>query len=235
MTRISSSSSVRSTQTCSAWRVETARSVASLRPRSRGTFPSSASRGERGTTSRSMRALPADDPLAAVAAFGGAERRVDVGRVGDRVFLNNVSLGVYGRLVHRRERGRRRDEAFARLARARDVSLAGPPLDTSLPRRRSVDSRQRRAHLEQRVPRGADLARRTSAARRRRACALRRSRLPASALDRAHRAPVSDREQASDARGRRRRACSAHVSARATCRSRGAAPARAAGGGRPGR
>ena len=66
--------------------------------------------------------LPADDPLAAVAAFGGAERRVDVGRVGDRVFLNNVSLGVYGRLVHRRERGRRRDEAFARL-RALATSL----------------------------------------------------------------------------------------------------------------
>jgi diacylglycerol kinase family enzyme len=66
--------------------------------------------------------LPVDDPLAAVAAFGGVERRVDVGRVGDRVFLNNVSLGVYGRLVHRRERARRRDEAFARL-RALATSL----------------------------------------------------------------------------------------------------------------
>ncbi len=59
--------------------------------------------------------LPADDPLRAVAAFRGTERRVDVGRVEDRIFLNNVSLGVYGRLVHRRERRRRRDEAFARL------------------------------------------------------------------------------------------------------------------------
>ena len=66
--------------------------------------------------------LPVDDPLGAVAAFGGVERRVDVGRLGDRVFLNNVSLGVYGRLVHRRERGRRRDEAFARL-RALATSL----------------------------------------------------------------------------------------------------------------
>jgi diacylglycerol kinase family enzyme len=59
--------------------------------------------------------LPADDPLGAVAAFGGEERRVDVGRVGDRIFLNNVSLGVYARLVHRRERRRRREEALARL------------------------------------------------------------------------------------------------------------------------
>lgn len=66
--------------------------------------------------------LDADDPLAALAAFGGAERRVDVGRLGDRVFLNNVSLGVYGRLVHRRERRRRRDEVFARL-RALATSL----------------------------------------------------------------------------------------------------------------
>jgi diacylglycerol kinase family enzyme len=66
--------------------------------------------------------LAADDPLAALAAFAGRERRVDIGRFGDRVFLNNVSLGVYGRLVHRRERGRRRDEAFARL-RALATSL----------------------------------------------------------------------------------------------------------------
>ena len=66
--------------------------------------------------------LAADDPLATLTAFGGDERRVDVGRVGDRVFLNNVSLGVYGRLVHRREHGRRRDEALARL-RALATSL----------------------------------------------------------------------------------------------------------------
>lgn len=60
--------------------------------------------------------LDRDDPLAALAAFtGGVERRVDAGRVGDRLFLNNVSLGVYARLVHRREHGRRRDEALARL------------------------------------------------------------------------------------------------------------------------
>jgi diacylglycerol kinase family enzyme len=57
-----------------------------------------------------------DDPLGALAAFaGGAERTVDAGRVNGRLFLNNVSLGVYARLVHRRERHRRRREALARL------------------------------------------------------------------------------------------------------------------------
>jgi diacylglycerol kinase family enzyme len=56
------------------------------------------------------------DPLRALAAFvGGVERRIDVGRVGSRVFLNNVSLGAYARLVHRRERHRRRGEALARV------------------------------------------------------------------------------------------------------------------------
>jgi diacylglycerol kinase family enzyme len=67
--------------------------------------------------------LDRDDPVRAVAAFGSAvERRVDVGRAGDRVFLNNVSFGVYARLVHRRERKRRRGESLARL-RALAVSL----------------------------------------------------------------------------------------------------------------
>ena len=60
--------------------------------------------------------LDRDDPVRAVSAFaGGAERRVDVGRAGDRVFLNNVSFGVYARLVHRRERKRQRGEMLARL------------------------------------------------------------------------------------------------------------------------
>jgi diacylglycerol kinase family enzyme len=58
--------------------------------------------------------LDRDDPLGALAAFEGVERRIDVGRVGDRVFLNNVSLGLYARLVHRRERKRRRRELLAR-------------------------------------------------------------------------------------------------------------------------
>lgn len=59
--------------------------------------------------------LDRDDPIAALDAFGGAERRVDVGRVGERLFLNNVALGLYARLVHRRESHRRRRNAFAFL------------------------------------------------------------------------------------------------------------------------
>jgi diacylglycerol kinase family enzyme len=67
--------------------------------------------------------LDGDDPLQALAAFRDCvERRIDVGRVGEQVFLNNVSLGIYARLVHRRERRRRRGEVFARL-RALLISL----------------------------------------------------------------------------------------------------------------
>jgi diacylglycerol kinase family enzyme len=43
--------------------------------------------------------LDRGDPLAALEAFVGPERRVDVATVGDRVFVNNVSLGAYADLV----------------------------------------------------------------------------------------------------------------------------------------
>jgi diacylglycerol kinase family enzyme len=60
--------------------------------------------------------LDRSDPLGALAAFGSErEERIDVGRVAGRVFLNNVSFGVYAHLVHRREHHRRRRDAFARL------------------------------------------------------------------------------------------------------------------------
>ena len=85
--------------------------------------------------------LDRDDPLAAVAAFDGRERRIDVARAGDRLFLNNVSLGLYARLVHRRERHRRRRQALARarawliLLTHRDplgITVNGEPRDTRL-------------------------------------------------------------------------------------------------------
>jgi diacylglycerol kinase family enzyme len=56
-----------------------------------------------------------DDPVAALDAFEGSERRIDVGRVNERLFLNNVLLGMYAELVHHREDRRRRREALARL------------------------------------------------------------------------------------------------------------------------
>lgn len=57
--------------------------------------------------------LDRDDPLGSLDAFAGVERRIDVGCIGERVFLNNVSLGAYAGLVHRRERHRRRRQALA--------------------------------------------------------------------------------------------------------------------------
>jgi diacylglycerol kinase family enzyme len=60
-----------------------------------------------------------DDPIAGLAAFKGHERRVDVGRVSDRFFLNNVSLGLYAALVHDpRHQTRNRLVALARMAPA---------------------------------------------------------------------------------------------------------------------
>jgi diacylglycerol kinase family enzyme len=46
----------------------------------------------------------------ALKAFSGRETRVDVGRVNDRLFLNNVSLGLYARLVHEEDE----DASFAK-------------------------------------------------------------------------------------------------------------------------
>jgi diacylglycerol kinase family enzyme len=63
--------------------------------------------------------LDRNDPSAALAAFdSGRERRIDVGRVGGQVFVNNVSFGLYARLVRRREAHRRRSTAFAGLRAA---------------------------------------------------------------------------------------------------------------------
>jgi diacylglycerol kinase family enzyme len=75
--------------------------------------------------------LDRDDPVAALAAFAdGRERRIDVGRAGDRVFLNNVSLGVYARLVHRSERHPRLRAVWLTLRNPRPqvVTVDGEPL-----------------------------------------------------------------------------------------------------------
>ena len=71
-----------------------------------------------GTRNHFARDLGLDrtDPVGALDAFrNGAERRIDVAYANDRLFLNNVSLGLYAKLVHRREGHRRRRNAFARL------------------------------------------------------------------------------------------------------------------------
>jgi diacylglycerol kinase family enzyme len=66
-----------------------------------------------------------DDPLGALEAFGGREQRVDVGRLGDgRVFLNNVSFGLYAALVAEEDRvGSRLGAALRLVFRAQSVRL----------------------------------------------------------------------------------------------------------------
>ncbi|MBA3348143.1 MAG: diacylglycerol kinase, partial [Actinobacteria bacterium] len=86
--------------------------------------------------------LDRDDPIGALAAFAGVERRVDVGYVGDRMFLNNVSLGLYARLVHRREHHRRRRDALARLR-----ALALTVKDRRRRQRFTIDGERVRARL----------------------------------------------------------------------------------------
>ena len=66
-----------------------------------------------------------DDPLSALGAFEGEERRVDVGRLGDgRVFLNTVSLGLYAALVAEEDRvGSRLRALLRRVVRGGHVRL----------------------------------------------------------------------------------------------------------------
>lgn len=96
-----------------------------------------------GTRNHFARDLGLDrrDPLAALDAYDGEEQRIDVGRAGKRLFLNNVSLGVYARLVHRREHHRRSRQAFARLRawvilathrKPLGIRIDGEPVETRL-------------------------------------------------------------------------------------------------------
>jgi len=85
--------------------------------------------------------LDRDDPVAALAALvDGEERVIDVGRANDRLFLNNVSLGLYARLVHRREEHRHRRAAFARLRALGILATHRAPLGISLDGQR-IDAR----------------------------------------------------------------------------------------------
>jgi diacylglycerol kinase family enzyme len=75
--------------------------------------------------------LDPGDPLAALASFHGRERRVDVGAVDGRVFLNNVSLGLYASLVHDpNHRTKNRLVALARMGPAA-LGRSRPPLALS--------------------------------------------------------------------------------------------------------
>jgi len=69
--------------------------------------------------------LDRDDPVGALAGFEGTERRVDVGRANERLFLNNVSIGAYAVLVH--AGGRRVLDALRLRQR---LTVDGEPLRT---------------------------------------------------------------------------------------------------------
>jgi diacylglycerol kinase family enzyme len=86
--------------------------------------------------------LDRDDPLAALDAFTGVERRIDVARANGKLFLNNVTMGLYAQLVHRREHHRRRSDAFARVralvlllrhrGREQELRIAGRPISAGV-------------------------------------------------------------------------------------------------------
>jgi diacylglycerol kinase family enzyme len=86
--------------------------------------------------------LDRDEPLAALDAYTGVERRIDVARANGKLFLNNVTMGLYAQLVHRREHHRRRSDAFARLralvlllrhrGREQELRIAGRPISAGV-------------------------------------------------------------------------------------------------------
>ena len=76
--------------------------------------------------------LDPEDPIGALAAFDGEERRVDIGRVGESWFVNNVSLGLYASFVHNpAQKTRSRVVAALRMLPAA-FGRSRKPLDFSL-------------------------------------------------------------------------------------------------------
>jgi diacylglycerol kinase family enzyme len=76
--------------------------------------------------------LDPEDPIGALGAFDGQERPIDIGRVGERWFLNNVSLGLYASFVHDpAKKTRNRLVALLRMFPAA-LGRSRKPLDLSL-------------------------------------------------------------------------------------------------------
>jgi len=82
--------------------------------------------------------LDVEDPIGTLAAFDGDERRFDIGRAGERWFVNNVSLGLYASFVHDpAQKTRNRVVALFRMLPA-TLGRSRTPLDLSL----DVDGRR---------------------------------------------------------------------------------------------
>ena len=75
--------------------------------------------------------LDVEDPIAALAAFDGEERRVDIGRAGEHWFVNNISLGLYASFVH--DPARKTRNRLVALLRMLPAALgrSRTPLDAS--------------------------------------------------------------------------------------------------------
>ena len=73
--------------------------------RSSGAGRSSSSRSERATTWRGISGSTAKTRSPHCGRSPGGRPRIDVARVNGRLFLNNVSLGLYARLVHEQDGG----------------------------------------------------------------------------------------------------------------------------------
>ena len=79
--------------------------------------------------------LNRDDPRESMYAFRDAvERKVDYATVNDRFFVNNVSLGVYAKIVQE-ESYRDAKVETTKIAPARDARTARPSRSTSSSRR----------------------------------------------------------------------------------------------------
>ena len=138
------------------WRAATARRRSSPRSRPRTASPTPASRpGTRNHFALDL-GVDRDDVVGALDAFvDGGERRVDLAEVNGRVFVNNVSLGLYAEAVQQQGYRRRRSARCCRWRRRRsrpdggDAALrwAGPDGD----RRRAGAGA---AGLEQPLPAG---------------------------------------------------------------------------------
>jgi diacylglycerol kinase family enzyme len=87
--------------------------------------------------------LELDDPVGALRAYDGIERRLDVGEVAGRLFLNNVSLGAYALWQHGLL-----GALFDR--RRRDAVVDGEPVHAAilLVSNNVYDRRGRRARLD---------------------------------------------------------------------------------------
>jgi diacylglycerol kinase family enzyme len=74
--------------------------------------------------------IPRHDAIAALDAFSdGVERSIDVGDVNGRLFLNNVSIGIYGEAVQQPSyRDRKVQTLLATAGEVLNSSVAAPPL-----------------------------------------------------------------------------------------------------------